>query len=152
MNFARGFIKVALAALFAALPLTSVAAPDDDEYGVPVVVVDWSSLHRSGAAAYVWVTRSFPEPIMLGHDTYLHRSQKLQYAIACADHTYALVQWVLTDAADGQGNTVWADRPVNLDFLHPEKGTLEADFVHAACEGDPASTVARTPNPAKTVE
>lgn len=151
--FARILVKIVLTALFAALPIASMsAAGDEDEYGVPIVVVDWTSLHRSGARAEGWVTRSFPEPIMLGHDTYLHRSQKLQYAIACADRTYALVQWVLTDAAEGQGNTVWADRAVSLDYLHPVKGTLEAAFVHAACEADPASAVARTPNRANTPE
>ena len=49
----------------------------------------------------LWVTKSFAEPITLGHNLYPHRSQKLQYAIDCADRTYALEQWVLTDGADG---------------------------------------------------
>ena len=149
--FYRSLAKIAVVALFAALPITPAFA-DDDEYGIPVVAVDWTSLHRGDARLDVWVTRSFPEPIMLGHDTYLHQSQKVQYAIECADRTYALVQWVLTDAAEGKGNTVWADRAMSLDYLRPVKGTLEAAVVHAACEGNGASTVARTPNQTKSPE
>ena len=92
--FDRSLVKVAVVTFFAALPTTAVFGADEEgEYGVPVVAVNWSSLHRDGARADVWVTRSFPEPIMLGHDTYLHQSQKVQYAIECADRTYALKRW-----------------------------------------------------------
>ncbi len=144
----RILVKALMVPLFAILSAVSASAAEDDEYGVPIVAVDWMSLHHTGATADVWVTKSFPETITLGHDTYPHRSQKLQYAIECSDRTYALEQWVLTDGPDGEGNTVWADRAERLDFLHPPKGTLEAAVVHTACEVNPKSTVARTPRPA----
>jgi hypothetical protein len=143
----RILFKALMVPLLVILTGASVAAAEDDEYGVPIVAVDWTSLHHTGASADVWVTKSFPETITLGHDTYPHRSQKLQYAIECSDRTYALEQWILTDSADGGGNTVWADRAEQLDFLHPVKGTLEAAVVHTACEVNPKSTVARTPHP-----
>jgi hypothetical protein len=151
----RILLKALVVPLFAILTAVSAAAADDneaDEHGVPVVAVDWASLHHTGALEDVWVTKSFPETITLGHETYPHRSQKLQYAIECADRTYALEQWVLTDGPDGTGNTVWADRAVQLDFLHAEKGTLEAAVVHTACELNPKTTVARTPRPATTLQ
>ena len=144
--FKRFLLAALMVPVLAFLPGTAAAADDEQEYGVPIVAVNWASLHRTGESADVWVTKSFAEPITLGHDLYPHRSQKLQYAIDCADRTYALEQWVLTDGADGEGNTVWADRPEKLDFLHPGKGTLEAGVVHAACEVNPKSTVARTPS------
>jgi hypothetical protein len=138
--------------LFAILTAVSASAADKEGYDVPIVAVDWTSLHYTGASVDVWVTKSFPATITLGHDAYPHRSQKLQYAIECADRTYALEKWVLTDGPDGTGNTVWADRAVQLDFLHPEKGTLEAAVVHTACELNPKSTIARTPHPATTLQ
>ncbi len=148
----RILLKALAVPLFAILTAVSASAADEEASGVPIVAVDWTSLHDTGASVDVWVTKSFPETITLGHDAYPHRSQKLQYAIECADRTYALEKWVLTDGPDGTGNTVWADRAVQLDFLHPEKGTLEAAVVHTACELNPKSKIARTPRPATTLQ
>ena len=140
----RILAKALLVPVFAILTAVSAAAVEDDEYGVPAVAVDWTSLHDTGASAHVWVTKSFPATITLGHDTYPHRSQKLQYAIDCSDRTYALEQRVLTDGPDGEGNTLWVDRAERLDFLHQSKGTLEAAVVHNACAERPRPTVAGT--------
>ncbi|PWT74641.1 MAG: hypothetical protein C5B46_03735 [Proteobacteria bacterium] len=126
-----------------------VAAAEDDR---PDVKVDWSSFERSGDLARLRVTATFPEMITLGHGTYAHRSQKLQYAIDCAERSYALEQWSLTDSVDGSGNVVWQDHAAKLDFTRGDKGTLEAALVVAACGINPTSTVARNPSDAAPVQ
>ena len=142
-----------LSALVALLSIGSaLAAEDEQEWGVPIVAVDWSSLQRTPARADIWITKSFGETITLGHDTYPHRSQKLMYAIDCADGTYALKEWILTDGANGTGNTVWADRAERLDYVSPPKGTLEAAVILAACQVNPKSKVARNPGEANPLQ
>lgn len=147
---------VAFALILAFLALltagSALAADEEQEWGVPIVAVDWSSLQRTPATTDIWVTKSFGETITLGHDAYPHRSQKLMYAIDCADRTYALKEWILTDGADGTGNTVWADHAERLDYVPATKGTLEAAVVLAACEVNPSSTVARNPSQANPVQ
>lgn len=149
---ARTFFQLVFASILSMMALTSAIA-EEDHYGIPVVAVDWPSLHRSGAQLNVWVTKSFAEPITLGHDTYPHQSQTLQYAIKCVDHTYALKQWKLTDAAQGQGDIVWADRATRLDFVEPAQGSWEAAIIHAACESNPtAAAAADTPDQNKRLQ
>lgn len=138
--------------LFAAT-LAGLANPAGAEESDPTrSAVNWASFERSGDLAHIWVTRTFAQTIALGHGTYRHRSQRLQYAIDCADRTYALEQWLLTDAVDGEGKIVWQDRAANLYFVRGDKGTLEAAVVHAACEVNPKSTVARNPAEAPPVQ
>jgi len=133
--------------------LVGFATPASAGESDPVqVAVDWSSFERSGDLAHIWVTTTFAETVTLGHGTYPHRSQRLQYAIDCADRTHALEQWILTDAAGGEGNIVWQDRAAKLYFARGAKGTLEAAVVHAACELNPKSTVARNPAEAAPVQ
>jgi hypothetical protein len=147
---------VAIALLLAFIALLTVgsalAADQEQEWGVPIVAVDWSSLQRTPETADVWITKSFGEVITLGHDTYPHRSQKLMYAIDCADHTYALKRWILTDGPDGTGNVVWADSAERLDYLSAPKGTLEAAVIVTACGVNPKSTVARNPGETNQVQ
>lgn len=104
--------------------------------------VDWKSYQRIGPMAHVWFLRSFRETAELGHATYPHRSQRVQYAIDCDQRTYALSQWILTDGENGAGQVVWADRAASLEFIKPFAGTLEAAVIHAACEVKPGARIA----------
>jgi hypothetical protein len=147
---------IAIALLLTLIALLTIgsalAGEEEQEWGVPIVAVDWSSLQRTPATADLWVTKSFGETITLGHDVYPHRSQKLMYAIDCADGTYALKEWILTEGANGTGNTVWADRAEHLDYVSAPKGTVEAAVIVAACQVNPKSTVARNPGKANPVQ
>jgi hypothetical protein len=136
----KEFLKLALL-----LPLVTLAAPAlAEQAGETLVAVDWSSLQRTGERAQLWVTRTFPETITLGHAAYPHRSQVLQYAIQCGDETLALSQWILTDAEDGAGRTVWKGRSPNLVFEPAGRYSVEAAVVHTACAIESASNVAHT--------
>jgi hypothetical protein len=133
-----------LAALLVALgALVSHAAPAQSDEDIQLTAVDWKSFERVGNHARLWLLRSFPETILLGHDLYPHRSQRIQYVIDCTDRSYALSQWVLTDGADGAGTVVWADRNDTLAFVHAVKGTLEAAVILAACSIDSPTAIAR---------
>src|SRR6185295_11309652 len=99
--FKRSFVAALVLSLAAAVAFPSASAAEpEQEWGVPIVAVDWSSLRLWPGAASVRIIKSFDETITLGHDTYPHRSQILEYVIACADRTFALKDWVLTDGAN----------------------------------------------------
>ena len=108
------------------------AAPEQSD--ITRTAVDWKSYQRNGPTALIWFLRNLPETTELGHGSYPHRSQRVQYAIDCDHHTYALSQWVLTDGENGTGQVVWADRAASLDYVTPFAGTLEAAVIHAMCE------------------
>ena len=131
------------ALLFALVALVSHAATAQSDEDIQITAVDWNSFERVGNHARIWLLRSFPETILLGHDLYPHRSQRIQYVIDCTDRSYALSQWVLTDGADGSGTVVWADRNDALAFVPAAKGTLEAAVIHAACSIDSPTAIAR---------
>jgi hypothetical protein len=107
-----------------------------------ITAVDWKSFDRVGNHTRIWLLRSFRETILLGHQLYPHRSQRIQYVIDCTDRSYALSQWVLTDGENGAGQVVWADRDSALSFVKAAKGTIEAGVVHAACSMEPTTRVA----------
>lgn len=117
-------------------PGTSNTATKQQQDGL-ITEVDWKSLARVGNHARIWLLRSFTETILLGHQLYPHRSQRIQYVIDCTDRSYALSQWVLTDGENGAGQVVWADRSSALSFVKAAKGTIEAGVVHAACSTEP---------------
>lgn len=117
-------------------PGTSNTATKQQQDGL-ITEVDWKSLARVGNHARIWLLRSFTETILLGHQLYPHRSQRIQYVIDCTDRSYALSQWVLTDGENGAGQVVWADRSRALSFVKAAKGTIEAGVVHAACATEP---------------
>jgi hypothetical protein len=117
-------------------PGTSNTATKQQQDGL-ITEVDWKSLARVGNHARIWLLRSFTETILLGHELYPHRSQRIQYVIDCTDRSYALSQWVLTDGENGAGQVVWADRSSALSFVKAAKGTIEAGVVHAACSTEP---------------
>jgi hypothetical protein len=129
---------LALAIGLAGAHLTPAVAAND----VQITAVDWKSFDRVGNHARVWLLRSFPETIALGHELYPHRSQRIQYVIDCTDRSYALSQWILTDGENGSGEVVWADRDQALSFVQPAKGTVEAGVVHSACALEPTTKVA----------
>ena len=137
-----------LAASLALGALVGHAAPARAGEEIQLTAVDWKSFERVGDHGRIWILRSYPEPILLGHDLYPHRSQRIQYVIDCTDRSYALSQWILTDGADGAGTVVWADRNEDLAFVPATKGTLEAAVVLAACSIDPPTAVARQRDPA----
>ena len=117
-------------------PGTSNTATKQQRHEV-TTAVDWKSFDRVGNHAKIWLLRSFPETIALGHQLYPHRSQRIQYVIDCTDRSYALSQWVLTDGENGAGQVVWADRNSALSFVKAAKGTIEAEVMHAACSTQP---------------
>lgn len=113
-------------------PGTSTTATKQQQDEV-ITTVDWKSFDRLGNHARIWLLRSFTETTLLGHDLYPHRSQRIQYVIDCAERSYALSQWVLTEGENGAGQVVWADRNSALSFVKASKGTIEAGVVHTAC-------------------
>ncbi len=117
-------------------PGTSNTATKQQQHEV-TTAVDWKSFDRVGNHAKIWLLRSFTETILLGHQLYPHRSQRIQYVIDCTDRSYALSQWVLTDGENGAGQVVWADRNSALSFVKAAKGTIEAEVMHAACSTEP---------------
>lgn len=102
-----------------------------------ITTVDWKSFDRLDNHARIWLLRSFTETTLLGHGLYPHRSQRIQYVIDCAERSYALSQWVLTEGENGAGQVVWADRNSALSFVKASKGTIEAGVVHTACSTEP---------------
>jgi hypothetical protein len=102
-----------------------------------ITAVGWKSFDRVGNHTRIWLLRSFRETILLGHQLYPHRSQRIQYVIDCTDRSYALSQWVLTEGENGAGQVVWADRNSVLSFVKASKGTIEAGVVHTACSTEP---------------
>jgi hypothetical protein len=108
----------------------------DDEVAT---FLDLGSIEREGQTARAWVLRSYSSEIRLGHDLYPHRSQKLEYEFHCADHTFLVQRWVLTDAAYGGGNPVWAGYSRHHDSERTVPGTPEARAADLACSGAPVN-------------
>lgn len=123
-------LSVAAVLGFASLPASAATAGNADT----VVAVDWKSLDRNQKIAEVWVTYTFARTITLGHGLHPHRSQRIQYAIACEDRSIALSQWLLTDETAGSGQVVWSGREDSLNFSTPWAGSTEQDLVAQACE------------------
>ena len=115
---------------FASLPASAASAGSAET----VIAVNWKSLERSRKVAEVWVTYTFPRTITLGHGLYPHRSQRLQYAIACEDRSIALSQWLLTDEDAGSGQVIWSGREASPRFSAPWAGSTEQDLVAQACD------------------
>jgi hypothetical protein len=137
MSTIKRWLIAGALAISAINALPALAATD-----VQLTAVDWKSFERTGDHASVWILRSFPETMLLGHELYPHRSQRIQYAIDCTDRSYALSQWVLTDGENGAGQVIWADRNITLSFVVAAKGTVEAAVVHSACSLEPTTHVA----------
>jgi hypothetical protein len=101
--------------------------------------VDLGSIERQGDTARAWVLRSYSSEIRLGHDLYPHRSQKLEYEFNCADHTFLVQRWVLTDAVYGGGNPVWAGYSRYRDSERTAPGSAEARAAALACSNEPVN-------------
>lgn len=143
MNIATRFLHSscrALAVLSATIvlgvPSAYAIAPTNTTVGTAEtqVAINWRSLERNEKHAEVWVTYTFPRTIALGHGLYPHRSQRLQYAIACEPREVAVSQWLLTDGDAGSGQVVWSGKEDSLYFAAPWAGSTEADILAQACD------------------
>jgi len=113
--------------------LSAHAASSQPEADTQVAAVDWKSFERKADRITLWMTQSYDETVTLAHGYYPHRSLRMQYLIACSERTYAIAQWLLTDAANGAGQVVWHASLEDPPFLPIAAGSFEGAVLHAAC-------------------
>ena len=122
--------------------LAATAARAEDN-AIEDVSVDWKSFERNGQLAQVWITIDLSVDSNVAFQLYPYSSKRVRYAIDCSTRMFTVDQLILRDGGHGAGNIVWAARPAGLDLVKPNKGTLPAAIVHAACAIEPSITVAQ---------
>ena len=112
-----------------------------------IATVDWKSFDRKADRVTLWMTHSYDETVTLAHGYYPHRSERMQYLIDCGERTYAIAQWLLTDAADGAGQIVWHASLEDPPFLPVTPGSFEGAVLHAACSLEAPPELAKRSTP-----
>lgn len=145
-NFTKWFMAAALALGVLSAHAASPQAAADTQFAA----VDWKSFERKADRVTLWMTHSYDETVTLAHGYYPHRSQRMQYLIDCGDRTYAIAQWLLTDAPGGAGQVVWHASLEDPPFLPVTPGSFEGAVVHAACSLEAPPELAKRSTPSAT--
>ena len=134
--------------------MSVVAAPEwvtVADSGETTVLLDLTSLAKTGELVSIQVLRNYDQLITLGNDPttnemlYPHRSVKLGYLANCESGKVSLESWQMFSGNFGTGETVWTDRELGTPAFMATSSPEESSALQAACSSR-VSTVSATPN------
>ena len=134
--------------------MSVVAAPEwvtVADSGEATVLLDLTSLAKTGELVSIQVLRNYDQLITLGNDPttnemlYPHRSVKLSYLANCESGKVSLESWQMFSGNFGTGETVWTDRELGTPAFMATSSPEESSALQAACSSR-VSTVSATPN------
>ena len=134
--------------------MSVVAAPEwvtVADSGETTVLLDLTSLAKTGELVSIQVLRNYDQLITLGNDPttnemlYPHRSVKLGYLANCESGKVSLESWQMFSGDFGTGETVWTDRELGTPAFMATSSPEESSALQAACSSR-VSTVSATPN------
>ena len=134
--------------------MSVVAAPEwvtVADSGEATVLLDLTSLAKTGELVSIQVLRNYDQLITLGNDPttdemlYPHRSVKLGYLANCESGKVSLESWQMFSGNFGTGETVWIDKELGTPAFMATSNPEESSALRAACSSR-FSTASAPPN------